>query len=168
MVVVGQVDFQANQLSWLYLLQIGVNVCACVGKVWGHRVCVCVYLAVDGNLICVFWARGIRRSSWGDFISRTYLASHHIPHPVHHISQTRCIQRIRTLLCTFPSLWNRRKSRPWGQIVAHVSMLQNFGESIHQHVAESIRPCLIHFLRKIEGSDEEEIHYLVARLVFEL
>lgn len=33
MVVVGQVDFQANQLSWLYLLQIGVNVCACVGKV---------------------------------------------------------------------------------------------------------------------------------------
>lgn len=33
MVVVGQVDFQANQLSWLYLLQIAANVCACVGKV---------------------------------------------------------------------------------------------------------------------------------------
>lgn len=57
---------------------------------------------------------------------------------------------------------------PLGQIVAHISMLQNFVESIHQHVAESIKPCLIHFLRKSEGSDEEEIHYLVALLVFGL
>lgn len=33
MVVVGQVDFQANQLSWLYLQQMGV----CGGvHVWGN------------------------------------------------------------------------------------------------------------------------------------
>lgn len=52
MVVGGQVDFQANQLSWLYLPQIGANLCAHVGKVQGRRMC--VYLTVGGNLICVF------------------------------------------------------------------------------------------------------------------
>lgn len=166
MVVVGQVDFQANQLSWLYLPQIGANVCVCERKVWGWRMCAYTW-RWDGNLICVFWARRIRRNPWGAFVSRTFLAPHHFPpHPVQNVSQTLCTEiQDRPLYFSF-TLEIIENPDPWGQIVARISTLQNFVESIHQHVAESIRCCLIHFLRKIEGLDEEEIHYLVVLLVF--
>lgn len=50
----------------------------------------------------------------------------------------------RSIRCTLPSLWTSRENpEPWGQIVAHISMLQNLLDSTDQHVAESIRQSFL-------------------------
>lgn len=63
MVVVGQIDFQAIQLSWPNLQW--KEVCVCVRiKVRKSESRKCVYFTLNGNLICVFFG-GIKREPEG-------------------------------------------------------------------------------------------------------